>query len=374
MDSTQRSVFQPRTVLHPGETVMEYLEHYGWSQSDLARRAGLTPKTVSEICSGKTSISPTTALAFENVFQRPAHFWLNLQRGYDESSARSKYSHLLSQWENWASKFPIKEMRDRQFSLPSGRSNVDALLAFFGVSSPESWSSVWQSSQVAYRQTRRSKTREESVAAWVREVEILADQFDLPAFDEKRLKSSIEELRKLTRVRAETILEPLQEICSSAGVAVVLVPELPNTSISGCARWMSTKTALIGLTLRYKTDDQLWFTFFHELGHVVLHRKKQSFVVDNAAEDLNDRIIDPEMLILENEANQFAADTLIPPQELAAFLRKNVFTNESIHDFAKDIGVGPGIVVGRLQHDHVLEQHQGNALKQKINMAFRKES
>jgi hypothetical protein len=47
------------------------------------------------------------------------------------------------------------------------------------------------------------------------------------------------------------------------------------------------------------------------------------------------------------EANQLAGGTRIPPAVLAEFLRKNDFTNESIHDFSEAIEVGPGMVVGR---------------------------
>ena len=124
---------------------------------------------------------------------------------------------------------------------------------------------------------------------------------------------------------------------------------------------------IVGITLRYKTDDQLWFTVFHEIGHILKHRLKRSFVVDNAAEHLTDQVVDPEMEQLEAEANRFAADTLIPPAPLGAFIRRQRYTNESIHDFAEEIGIGPGIVVGRLQRDGVLERHQGNALKQKLS-------
>jgi HTH-type transcriptional regulator / antitoxin HigA len=184
------------------------------------------------------------------------------------------------------------------------------------------------------------------------------------------LRSSVEALRQLTRKRADEIMEPIQSICAAAGVAVVWVPELPHSGISGCARWLSDKKALVGLTLRYKTDDQMWFTFFHELGHILLHRKKRSFVLDNAANDLSDRIVDPEMQRYETEANQFSGDTLIPPTVLGEFLRKNDFTNEGIHDFAEAIGVGPGIVVGRLQFEGFLKPHQGNTLKQKLNWKF----
>lgn len=96
------------------------------------------------------------------------------------------------------------------------------------------------------------------------------------------------------------------------------------------------------------------------------------FVVDNAAEDLTDRVVDPEMQQYEAEASRFSADTLIPPRALAEFIKikKGAFANESIHHFAEAVGVGPGIVVGRLQREGVLEPHQGNALKQRLNWRF----
>jgi HTH-type transcriptional regulator/antitoxin HigA len=361
--------FTPDAV-HPGEIVSEYVEFHGWTQRDLARRTGLTPKTISEICNGKAPLTPTTALALEKVLRRPAHFWLNLQRQYDEAEARNRELRKSALWTDWARKFPLKDMKRRRFSLPAGRSDVDALLTFLGVSSPESWDAVWTASNVAYRQTRKFAQSAEAISAWVRETELTAEQMETAPFDEARLRASIGELRRLTREKADSILNPVQSICAGFGVAVVLVPELPHCGISGSAQWLSDKKALIGLTLRYKTDDQLWFTFFHELAHILLHRKKKTLIVDNAADDLSDRIIDPEMQGYEAEANQFSADTLIPPAALSEFLRARTFTNESIYDFAEKIGVGPGILVGRLQHDDVLKSFQGNAFKQNLNWKF----
>src|ERR1700730_3762819 len=106
--------FTPDAV-HPGEIVSEYVEFHGWTQRDLARRAGLTPKTISEICNGKAPISPQTALAFEKVLQRPARFWLNLQRQYDEAEARQQDLAKSAQWVDWARKFPLKEMKKLRF-------------------------------------------------------------------------------------------------------------------------------------------------------------------------------------------------------------------------------------------------------------------
>ena len=374
MNSRSEHLFESTVVPHPGEMVLEYLDLCDWPQRELARRSGLTAKTISEICSGKAPVTATTALAFEKVFQRPAHFWLNLQRQFDEAEARRSQFAKSAQWSEWVKSFPLKEMKRLKFSLPAGLSDADVLLNFFGVSSPDSWSSVWEAAAVAYRQTRIFNTREQSIAAWVQEAEIVARGLDVAPFNEQRLHSALKELRRLTRVSADKIMDPLQEACAAAGVAVVLVPGLPNTGISGCAKWLSGKRALVALTLRYKTDDQLWFTIFHEMGHLLLHRTKRSFILDNAAESLSDRVIDPGMEKYEEEANRFAGDTLIPPSAFDGFIKAQTFTNDSIHDFAETIGIGPGIVVGRLQHDGLLARHQGNALKQKLDWGFSQEN
>ena len=368
MNSAELTPFKLNLLPHPGETIVEYLEFHGWSQRDLARRTGLTPKTISEICNGKAPITPTTALALEKVLQRPAKLWLNLQRDYDEAEARARQRARHREWVEWAKCFPLRQMRQYNFSLPAGLSDVEALLQFFGVSSPESWDQVWKSAAVAYRQTRIFDVREEAIAAWVREVEIVAAGLDTSDFSEELLRTSLDAIRQLTREPMDAVMEPLQALCAKAGVAVVLVPGLPNTAISGCARWQNNRRALIGMTIRYRTDDQFWFTFFHELGHILLHRHKRTFVLDNAARDFGDGIVDEEMAQVESEANRFAANTLIPPQAYDAFVRRNDFSNDAIHDFAKAIGVGPGIVVGRLQHDRILNFYQGNSLKQTLHM------
>jgi HTH-type transcriptional regulator / antitoxin HigA len=129
---------------------------------------------------------------------------------------------------------------------------------------------------------------------------------------------------------------------------------------------------MVGLTPRYKSGEQLWFTFFHEIGHILLHRDGQTFVVDNAVGEMGDDVVDPDMVRYEEEADRFAADTLIPPAELAKLplRRPEELTNELIRDFAKSIGVHPGIVIGRLQHDKVIEHWQGNKLKQALEWDF----
>jgi len=368
MGNDTRLAYEPTSAAHPGETVAEYLEVNDWSQRDLARRTGLTPKTISEICNSKAPITPPTALALENVFKRPAHFWLNLQRQFDEAEARQQIAAKFDQWKEWAERFPIRALKKYGWLELEGsnQSEVGALLNFLGVSSPDSWSSVWQAHGVAYRQTRQFRTSEEAISAWVRAAELIASEIDVNEFSEVRLRASLDALRQLSRKSPKDFVPGMQAICAAVGVAVVLVPELPHTGISGCARWLTDKKAFIGLTLRYKTDDQLWYTFFHEVGHLLLHGKKHRFILDNAAETLTDPVVDPQMRRFEEEANRFAEDTIIPPDDLSRFIQKGVINSDSIHEFAEELGIGPGLVVGRLQREKLIEYHEGNALKQRL--------
>ncbi|MCY3875365.1 MAG: HigA family addiction module antitoxin [Rhodobacteraceae bacterium] len=366
MDSNDRVSVHPVAAPHPGEVIAEYLDYYGWSQRDLARRTGLAPKTISVIFNGKASVTASTALSLEHVFRRPAHLWLNLQRQFDEAEARRQSDTQSIAWENWSRTFPLAELKKSGFSLQPAKSDVDMLLNFLGVSSPECWEEVWKNYNVAFRQTRQFSESIAPSSAWVRETELVAADVVTEDFNEELLRSLIGELRRLTRERVEEAVGRVQTLCATAGVAVVWVPELPNSGISGCARWLSNRKALIGLTLRYKTDDQMWFSFFHELGHLLLHKRMRPFVLDNAAHDFFDRIVDPEMEQYEAEANQFAADTLIPPVALSDFVRRQSFSSDDVHDFSREIGISPGIVVGRLQHMGLLAAYQGNALKQKL--------
>jgi hypothetical protein len=146
-------------------------------------------------------------------------------------------------------------------------------------------------------------------------------------------------------------MEPLKEMCAAAGVVVAFVPEPPKIRTSGATRWLKPDKALIQLSLRFKWANSIWFTFFHEAGHIVLHGKKDVFLEDG------------ERTVHEEEADRFARDILIPPNELDRFVRTTSLTASTIQSFAKSIGVHPCIVVGRLQYDKRLPFHALTDLK-----------
>jgi len=146
-------------------------------------------------------------------------------------------------------------------------------------------------------------------------------------------------------------------------VAVVFVPELPRTRVSGATRWLTPTKALIQLSFRYKTADHLWFSFYHEAAHILLHQKRPIYL------DLLEgprETVGPE----EKDADAFARHKLIPPDALRRFVSAHAFfSRAAIRGFAQAVDIAPGIVVGRLQHDGLLPHSHCNDLKRKIDLA-----
>ncbi len=110
---------------------------------------------------------------------------------------------------------------------------------------------------------------------------------------------------------------------------------------------------MIQLSARHKSDDHLWFSFFHEAAHLLLHSKKFIFV-----EGANDGGAD-----LESEANDWAVNALVARADWERFVAKSPQSKAEVCAFADEQGVAPGIVVGMLQHAGLVPWTHLNGLK-----------
>lgn len=132
----------------------------------------------------------------------------------------------------------------------------------------------------------------------------------------------------------------------------------PGTHLSGAARWLNPQKALIQLSLRHKSNDHFWFSFFHEAAHILKHAKKQVYLDDVKSGNTD----------LEEDADAFARNFLIPSKAYREFCQSGRFTTTTVRSFAKRMGIAPGIVVGRLQHDRLIAFSSLNSLKQKFEL------
>jgi HTH-type transcriptional regulator / antitoxin HigA len=344
----------------PGEILRELLDEQGSTQRDLARRADLSPKHVNQLIHGLVPLTADVAQRLEFVTGVPARMWNRLEADYRSDIERLNAQRDLEQYGLWLSTLPVNELVKRGILPPTPKdkaSRIEQMLSFFGVASIDAWTEVYERLACSFRQSQAFEPKPGAVAAWLRLGESAAHDIHCEPFDRGGLIAALPALRALTREAPEEFEPKMQTICARNGVAVVFVKEIPGARASGVSRWLTPQKALIQLSLRYKTDDQLWFTFFHELAHVILHGKTDVWIEDGTVKD------DPK----ETQADAYSRDLLIPPAYSAELKRLRSLV--SVEEFAKKIGTSPGIVVGRLQHDGIWPPSNGNRLKRRFELA-----
>jgi len=339
--------YKPDYAVAPGEILEETLLARGMQKADLAERCGLSAKQMSLIITGKAPITPETAIRLERALGVSASIWNHLESKFRLHKARKQDQDELEKHEDWLRRFPIKELERRGIvkRATNVAGQVAQLLDFFGVGSVVSWEKRYRRLQVAFRRSVAFKSSPEAVAVWLRISELEAEDVDCAAYDRSGFDSALNQIRRLSCRNPETFEPRMKQLCADSGVALVFVGELRGTHLSGAARWLRQDKAMIALSLRYKTDDHLWFTFFHEAAHVKLHGKKGVFIDEDKQTAFSDE---------EEGANRFAANRLIPRKAYIDFTKRKDFNESSIREFAAAAGIAPGILVGRLQHDRLV--------------------
>jgi addiction module HigA family antidote len=331
------------------------------TQSELAQRLGRPLKTVNEIIKGKAAITAETAIQLERALGISASFWTNLETQYRDALARQEATNELEGHVGWLDRFPVKEMvRRRLIDRGSTDSEtLDNLLSWLGIASPAAFDKM--SEAVAYRRSTAFKTSPEAVAVWLRLGELQATTVKANAFDLARFRTTMAAIRPLTRKEpVSQVLGRVQEMCAEVGVVVTLTPELPGTHLSGATRWIGSR-ALIQLSLRHKTDDDLWFTFFHEGGHICSGSRRHE-AIDGP---WTHQQTDPDELA----ADLWARETLLGQSQYLAFIAARDFSSSTVRRFAEDRGIAPGVVAGFLEREGLVVHGRLRHLKKSVAYA-----
>ncbi len=340
--------YRPVAVSPPGITLAELIEERGIAQAELARRMGRPVNAVNEMVLGAKEITEDTALELERVLGTPAHFWLAREARYREYLARQRDAGRAESRLEWLDKLPLKQLQETGH-LPKGRltagfkaSLIEPALRFFGVASPEGWEDQYSRVQAAFRRANPAKqTDNAAITAWLRLGEIAALSTNLPPYSAETLQVNIAKMRTLSAHSAAEIGTGLKTLCAQAGVVLLFVPHFSGTHVSGVARWLGERP-LIQLSLLGKWSDVFWFSFFHEVAHILKHPKRAVFLDDASS---GTEVESKE----EKEANQFASDVLITPADRQR-LGQAELTVAGVRAFSKEIDIHPGVVVGCLQH------------------------
>lgn len=353
-------VYQPRKAIHPGRTIERTLDELGMTQKRLAERTGLSEKHISQIINGEASITADTAFLLQNAVGGAASFWLNLDKNYRETLARVEQDERATQEESLVAQFPYNELVKRN-KVPKTLKKSERVLElwrFFGVNSLHSIPNI---EVAAYRKGQTDESKQGAIAAWLRcgEIELIeCKDIELAEYNQSSLRRLLPKLREMTQVMEKGFFETTQKMLAEVGVGLVAVQYFPGTKASGATRWIGGKP-LVQVSTYGRDADKMWFTLFHEIGHVLLHGKKDQFI------SFTDDGKSPD----EMQADAFAANTLIPESVYRTFIMKQDFSELAIRNFAKEQKINAGIVVGRLKNDKWLDfkdfQHMHSKLEMK---------
>lgn len=355
---TDSTAFVPDWISPPGDTIEDLLEEVGWSKAEFAERTGFTAKHINELVKGRAPITADAAERLSLVLGSTPDFWLVRDAQYQAALERRRAIDSALAHAGWLEELPVAWMRKQGWVESQRNKGAQVLecLRFFGVASVDAWRTQYATPLTAFRASEKHEKRIGAIAAWLRKGEIETAKLECETFDKSSLRRRLTEIRSLTTEEDPEVFVPrLTEICASNGVAVAFVPAPKGCPVSGATRWLTPNKAMLLLSMRHRSNDHLWFTVFHELAHLLLHGKKILFIegLDGLNQDL------------EEEADAFAGKTLISEddaQRLAKLAKRNV-AQKDVVIFAQEIGIAPGIVVGRMQKERWIPWSHLNALK-----------
>lgn len=341
---------RPNWISPPGITVAEVMKHKGMTVGELASNLNISARKCAELLEGELVLDQTLANSLSSVLGFNEKFWLNREKIY-----RLRRNEIEEQW---VSSFPEKDMKARGILRGQKKEYLKDLLRFFGVKNILEWNEKFglEFKKLAFRKSQTYESDLYSVMSWVREAEIQVDNIKVGQWSAELLESKLNDFKKLTRERKlELFLPKLVDLCASCGVRLAIVKGYGKNSASGVTRFYKNHPLII-LSFRFFADDHFWFTFFHEVGHLVLHEytklRVESWNITQSEENE------------ELEANHFAEAVLINDhvKKQLPFTKK---TTRAIINLANEAGVSPGIIVGQMQHKGIISYSSYNSYKRR---------
>ena len=333
--------FRPNWASPPGETIRTVLHNKGVSVDSFRLEIGLDESQMAALLAGVLPVTPAIAKGLAKSVGSTAHFWLERQKQYRDSL--EELAATDPELVEWCATFPVRKMIDSGW-LPKPYSKSDVafeLLDYFDIESVEEWRKKYPT-RLGIAKFRTSIVFQNDVPAtlaWIRRGELLAEDIECAKWDRESFSANLRELKVLSKIEEpKEFLPILQRECARHGVAVVVTRCVPGCSASGATLMLAEDKALLLLSARFLSDDQFWFSFFHEAGHLVLHGNEPHIEHDSSSSSKE-----------EAEANQFAENIILEPENPTSLAAASV-TRFSIARLARKCNVSAGVIVGQLQH------------------------
>jgi len=353
----------------PGDTIEETLAVIGMSQAELAERIGKSAKFVNELIKGKAHITSDTAQALERVIGYTAKGWLALDRAYQDELMEIEQMEYANERKDWVDQFPLKFMKAKGIlsDTKDKQSLFSEILSFFRVKSPNEYDQIYNESSIAFKIELKHSKNPQAIAVWLRLGELHAEEITtLKDYSKKKFLMAIPEIKNISYNMDEGWQNELRDLLADCGVALSYSPMIKKAPIYGAARWIKNKTVpLIQVTDRGKDANKFWFTLYHEIGHIILHGKKEIFIEGEASTRLELGMNESK----ENEADRFAEKALFTESQLRELedVIKGTVTGDTIMKLSHSMKVNRSFIISKLQRMGTVEYNKLNSMKIKVN-------
>ena len=344
----------PHTATHPGVILKNELDSRNISQKEFAQSIDMQVTMLNEIIKEKRTVTADIALALEKALDIPADFWVNLQALYDLDEARIKEKNIqrilyIEKWNVIRQYVPVPTFNKLGLLTNSLVDNIEKIWDIYDVNHLDDLIENFARHKelLLYKKSEKLKSDQINIFAWSKLAMNMAKPKEVPVFSTTNEGELIDKLRKVF-AENKRVLEQTEALLTNYGIKFFILEKFDQTPVDGYSFWSGKNPAIV-LTLRKKTLDNLAFTLFHELGHVFRHFPNETTRTFLNVEHVN---YSHDCLLLENEADYYAKNTLINQAEWLTFMKQNpVFrygvTERSIRTLAVNTNLHPSIILGR---------------------------
>ena len=340
----------------PGESVLSAMRRRSVPAEVVANRLDGGIDEFRGIVAGTIPICAKAAEVISDTVGGSVRFWLARQGNYENALAQAVNAASEDDLDFWLTEVSLPGPKPRgKLSPQFRRAQLEKRLAFFGVSTVGSWRTRYGNNQKAarFRSSGAHLQHEGATSVWLRQGELEASIASTERWSPTALEARITQIRALSKIsKPERFLQPLKKLFAEAGVAFVVLKAPTGCRASGASRMVADDKAMVLVSFRHRADDQFWFTVFHEIGHLLLHDASPFVDEDETGE------MDP----CEREANEFAANVIVPPNRVPEL--ESIRPNEdAIRRLAVSLGVAPGLILGQLEHRQLINYGRFRSLR-----------
>lgn len=317
----------------PIEAIKFRMDQQNLKPIDLVPYFGSSSR-VSEVLSGKRPLTIQMMRKLESGLGIPAKVLLGKTEEFESLQG--------SEWSN----YPLKEMEKRGYfgNKPLKNSNAKELIEDFFRPIGAVDSFVGMLRKTYYRS--KKPVNKYALAIWSACIVKKANKIDYPT-KYKKNSVDLDFMRKLAKLSVDSE-GPIRavEMLKEFGIGLVVERHFQNTYLDAITIMTNKDRPIIGLTIRQDRFDNFWFTLMHELAHIALHYDNP---IDLFYDDLDDKDVSSKE---EESADQLAIEALIPENKWVNSPARLVPSPIAAQSLARELGIHPAIVAGRMRHEN----------------------